>query len=214
MRLFAYYRVSTDAQGVSGNGLEAQKHSVEAYAAQRGHEIAYWVQEVASGGRDDRPLLRGALEALKRGEVDGLIFAKLDRLTRSLLHFAQIAKAADKQGWKLIAADGDIDMTTPAGKAMAGMLAVFAEFERNMISARTREGLQAKKRREGGKLKGNKPSVSPDVVERIRDLRVKHAMSYREIAEHLTRCGFPTAQGGKWRPGTVRYILEHAKENA
>jgi DNA invertase Pin-like site-specific DNA recombinase len=209
MRLIGYARVSTDAQGVSGNGLEAQEASIRQYASNGVHEIIGMVVEVASGGKTDRPLLAGALEALRKGEADGLIVSKLDRATRSLRHFTELVEVAKKRKWSLIVVEGGFDMTTPTGRAMAGMLAVFAELERDMISTRTREALEAKKRRQGGKLKGNKASANPVVVARICELR-KTGFTYRAIAGDLESRGIPTAQGGKWRPGTVRYILEHA----
>lgn len=77
MRLIAYIRVSTEHQSDSGLGLAAQEATVRAYAAQSGHEIVGLVVEVASGGKCDRPLLSGVLEALKRGEADGLVVSKL-----------------------------------------------------------------------------------------------------------------------------------------
>lgn len=208
MRLIGYYRVSTTEQGESGLGLEAQEAAVRSYAALRGDEIILEAREVASGADTRREVLTTALETLKSGAADGLIVAKVDRLTRSLLQFAELVEAAKRQGWKIAVVDGGFDMATPTGKAMAGMLAVFAELERDMISQRTRDALQAKRERNGGKLKGNKPSVDPVVVERIRELR-RVGLTYRAIAGDLERHEIPTAQGGRWRPGTVRYILEH-----
>lgn len=208
MRLIGYYRCSTDAQGESGLGLEAQESAVRSYAAARGYELVAEVREVASGGKEDRELLAGVLASLRHGDADGLIVARMDRLTRSLRQFAEIAETAQKKGWSLIAADGSIDMTTPGGRAMAGMLAVFAALERDMISTRTREALQAKKRREG-KLVGNKPRVDPVVVERIRAERAA-GFTYRAIAASLEDDGVATAQGGRWCAGTVRFIAHAA----
>jgi DNA invertase Pin-like site-specific DNA recombinase len=196
-------------QGESGLGLEAQEAAVRSYAALRGDEIILEASEVASGADRSREVLSSIMQMLKRGEADGLIVAKVDRLTRSLLQFAEVVETAKKQGWKISVVDGGFDMATPTGKAMAGMLAVFAELERDMISQRTRDALQAKREREGGKLKGNKPRVPIGVTYRIQALQ-REGFSYREIAALLTDLEVPTAQGGRWHGSTVKYILDNA----
>ena len=208
MRLIAYYRVSTDAQGVSGLGLDAQRASVHAHAASRGDEIVREITEVASGGKDDRVLLNEALAALKRGEADGLIVAKLDRLARSVSQTAKVLTLAQKQGWKFIALDLGVDTSTPVGEMIANILASVAQWERRQIGVRTSEALQAKKRREG-RLVGNKASVPAGVTRRIRALR-EQGFTYRSIAATLTQDGVATAQGGCWRPGTVKHIHDNA----
>jgi DNA invertase Pin-like site-specific DNA recombinase len=166
-------------------------------------------REVASGAAKQRDVLESVLATLKRGEADGLIVAKVDRLTRSLLQFAEVVETAKKQGWKIAVVDGGFDMNTPTGKAMAGMLAVFAELERDMISQRTKDALAAKRERQGGKLKGNRPSASASAVAFIRRMR-KEGYTFRYIAAELDVMGVPTAQGGKWSAGTVKYIHDHA----
>jgi len=96
-------------------------------------------------------------------------------------------------------------MTTPAGEAMANMLATFAQFERRLISQRTKEALAVKKA-QGVRI--GRPAVMPRaVVSRMRRERAK-GLSYRAIADRLNADGVPTAQGGlRWYPGTVRYAL-------
>ncbi len=139
MTAYGYCRVSTEDQGESGLGLAAQRAAV--LAARPDAEV---VEEVKSGGRaDNRAVLRGVLARLRRGDV--LVVSRLDRLTRSLKDFASIVEEAKGRGWSLVVLDGGFDMTTPTGRAMAGMLAVFAELERDMISQRTREALAAKR---------------------------------------------------------------------
>lgn len=208
MRLLAYYRVSTDKQEDSGLGLAAQKSSVEAHAASRGDEIVGEVTEIASGGKDDRALLGSVLEALRKGEADGLIVAKLDRLARSIVKVDDVMRQATRYGWDLVIIDMGMDTSTPVGRLAVNIIASVAQFEREQIGLRTREALQAKKRRDGF-LKGNKPSVCAETVEMIRDLR-EQGFTYRAIAERLEADGVPTAQGGRWRGGTVRYIAHAA----
>jgi DNA invertase Pin-like site-specific DNA recombinase len=206
MRLIGYIRVSTERQETAGNGLEAQEASIRAYAASGGHDIVGLVVEVASGGKDNRPLLAGALESLKKGNADGLIVAKLDRLARSSMMTAKILALGQKQGWKLIALDLGIDTSTPVGEMVANIMAAVAQWERRQIGARTSEALQAKKRREGG-LKGSRPKVAPGILWLMQGGR-RDGMSYRQIAVYLERMGVPTSQGGKWSPGTVKHILD------
>jgi DNA invertase Pin-like site-specific DNA recombinase len=81
--------------------------------------------------------VRIARETLRRGEAGALVVAKLDRLSRSMLDTAVMAKAS-KQGWVLVALDCAVDTTTPADEAMANLLATFAQFERRLIEQRTR----------------------------------------------------------------------------
>ncbi len=132
--------------------------------------------------------------------------AKLDRLSRSMLDFTAIMAQAQKQSWALVALDCAVDTTTPAGEAMANVLATFAQFERRLIGQRTREAL-AEKRRQGVRL--GRPRQLPDeIVERIREER-QGGQTLSGIAEALNRERVPTAQGGaRWWPSTVRAVAD------
>jgi DNA invertase Pin-like site-specific DNA recombinase len=130
---------------------------------------------------------------------------KLDRLSHSLLDFATLMATAQKQGWALVALDCTLDTTTPAGEAIANVLATFAQFERRLISQRTREAL-ALKRSQGVRL-GRPPKMSQYVIDRIRRERAA-GKSLAAIANGLNADRIPTAQGGRsWYPATVRYTL-------
>ena len=85
-----------------------------------------------------RPGIELALKTLERGEAGALVVAKLDRLSRSMLDFTAVMDIAQKQSWALVAMDCAVDTTTPAGEAMANVLATFAQFERRLISQRTK----------------------------------------------------------------------------
>ena len=122
-----------------------------------------------------------------------------------MLDFAGIMAAAQKQGWGLIALDCAVDTTTPAGEAMANVLATFAQFERRLISQRTKDALAAK-RAQGVRL-GRPRQLPKTVVNRIRRERTQ-GKTLAAIAEGLNRDGVPTAQGGqRWYPSTVRAVL-------
>lgn len=208
MNVIGYRRVSTDQQGESGLGLEAQTAAVEAYAAQHGHRIVAWYEDVASGSNTTRQGFQLAMDALQRREAGGLIVAKVDRMTRSLGQFAQIMDTSRRQGWELIALDLGVDTTTAAGKAMASLLAVFAQFERDMASERTKAAVERRRVRLGGTLPGTRPATSSPVRKRIAALRAR-GLSLREIANRLEQDGVPTAQGGTWGPRTVKWVLDH-----
>src|SRR5438046_6513940 len=112
---------------------------------------------------------------------------------------------AQAQGWALVALDAPVDTTTPAGEAMAHVLATFAQFERRMIGQRTREAL-AQKKAQGVRL-GRPRQLRQSVRNRIRKKRDDGA-TLAAIAEELNRENVPTAQGGvRWYPSTVRAVL-------
>src|SRR5437773_8985814 len=119
--------------------------------------------------------------------------------------FTALMAKASKQGWALVALDCAVDTTTPAGEAMANVLATFAQFERRLISQRTREALAVKKS-QGVRL--GRPTTMPKaVVSRIRRERAK-GKTLAAIADGLNADGVPTAQGGRrWYPATVRYTI-------
>ncbi len=206
MRVLGYCRVSTDEQADSGAGLEAQRQSIVAECERRGWDVVEMVEDAGCSARNlKRPGIQAALDHLKRGEVDGLVAAKLDRLSRSMLDFTALMADAQKQGWALVALDCAVDTTTPAGEAMANVLATFAQFERRLIGQRTKEAL-AVKRAEGVRL--GRPRETPDeVVERILAERQGRA-TLQAIADGLNRDCVPTVRGGaKWWPATVRAVL-------
>ena len=204
MKAIAYARVSTDEQGKSGAGLAAQRSAIEAEAERRGWQLVDLIEDVASGKDLKRPGVGDALERMARGEADVLVVAKLDRLSRSLLDFAGVVDTAKRQGWSLVALDLGLDMSTPAGQLMANILGSFAEYERQLIGQRTKDGLAA--RRAAGVRLGRPVSLDPAIRARIRDERAA-GRSFRAIAELLNAEGVPTAQGGsQWWPKTVRQV--------
>lgn len=121
-----------------------------------------------------------------------------------MLDFAQVMATAQKQSWALVALDVQVDTTTPSGEAMAHMLATFSQFERRLISERTKQAL-AQKRASGVRL-GAAPEIQPSVAERIHAERTA-GRTLREIAEGLNSDGIPTARGGQWHASTLQRVL-------
>src|SRR5262245_12464616 len=204
----AYYRVSTDRQGRSGLGLDAQREAVRAHLANHSGTLQAEFCEIESGKRSDRPQLAAAIAAAKKAKAT-LIIAKLDRLARNV-HFIS---GLMESGIDFVAADNP-----HANKLMVHMLAAFAEHEREQISQRTKDALAAAKAR-GIRLGRNAaerlaPAYRAAAVERARELapllvELKGAgMSARRMAVELTARGVPTPNGAKWHGQTVRRMVD------
>jgi DNA invertase Pin-like site-specific DNA recombinase len=206
MRVAGYVRVSTDEQGHSGAGLEAQRAAITKEAERREWILEEVYEDAGYSARDlKRPGVEAALAAVASGAADGLVVAKLDRLSRSMLDFTAIMARAAKEGWAVVALDCAVDTTTPAGEAMAHVLATFAQFERRLIGQRTREALAVK--RAAGVQLGRPTTIDPCVAARIRDERQQGA-TLRAIAERLNADGVPTPRGGAaWRPSSLESVL-------
>jgi DNA invertase Pin-like site-specific DNA recombinase len=204
---FGYSRVSTDEQADSRNGLEAQRSAIDTEAERRGWAVEHFSDEGKSG-KYINDNLREVLGLLAAGQGDGLVVAKMDRLARSVGHAYEILQTAERQGWALVVLDLNIDLTTPAGEAMAHMLATFAQFERRLISQRTKEALAAKKLR--GERIGRPRLATAGVVRRI-VLDRNAGLTYGRIARALeaeailSPAGRPT-----WQASTVRRIYQSA----
>ena len=213
MRVLGYVRVSTDEQSTSGAGLEVQRRAIVAECERRGWHLVEVIDDAGFSAKDlKRPGVQEALRVLEAGDAGALVVAKLDRLSRSMIDFTGLMGKAQKQGWALVALDCAVDTTTPTGEAMANMLATFAQFERRLISQRTREALAVKKA-QGVRL-GRPPTLPEKVVRRIGREHAKGA-SLRAIADGLNTDAIPTAQGGRlWHPATVRYTLGRIAESS
>jgi DNA invertase Pin-like site-specific DNA recombinase len=219
-RVVAYYRVSTEGQGRSGLGLEAQRQAVTGLCAARDWQIIAEFTEVESGKRNSRPQLSAALN---RAKIMGakLVVAKLDRLSRD----AEFTLRIRNSGVDFACADNpDVNRLT------IGLLAVINEDERERISERTRAALGAAKAR--GVRLGNPQGAAPlhragkgngaaleavrenaanratDYAPIIADIRAVGATSLPAIAKELNERGIITPRGGRWHPSSVRNLLQ------
>lgn len=207
VRVVLYARVSTVEQAESGAGLAAQEAALRADAARRGWDVVAHLTDAGVSGKSlsGRPALAEALRMVSDDEADALAVAKLDRLSRSLLDFASLMARAQAEQWALVALDLSVDTTTPGGRLVANVMASVAEWERETIAARTRDGLAAK--RAQGVILGRPPTVSRHAIERVRALRAS-GLTLAACADQLTAEGVPTAQGGvRWYASTVRQVL-------
>ena len=225
-RVTAYYRVSTDKQGRSGLGLEAQRASVRALCDARGWEIVSEFTEVESGSRNDRPQLDAALDHARLTGAK-LVVAKLDRLSRDAAFTLQLRDS----GVDFTCADNpDVNRLT------IGLLAVINEDERERISERTKAALAAAKAR-GVKLgnpngaeplrraaKGNGASLAAiqsnadRFAEGLRGtveaIQQGGATSLAGIAKELNERHMRTARGGRWHASSVRNLLKRLESVA
>lgn len=162
-----YARISTTDQS-----LDLQLDALNADGCERIYT------EVASGAKDDRAELAKALDNLRPGDV--FIVYKLDRMARSTLKLITTLNMITAKGAEFVSLSDKIDTTTAAGKALFGMLAVFAEFERNVIVERTRAGLAASRARgrNGGRPKTDRKKVAQAVK-----LYDTHAHTVAEITD-------------------------------
>jgi DNA invertase Pin-like site-specific DNA recombinase len=204
MRAIGYLRVSTEEQGQSGLGLEAQEATVRAEVKRRGWTCEDIYRDVASGkSLRKRTDFAWALSDLRMGKADVLVVAKLDRLSRSVSDFAAILAKSQVEGWALDVCDLGVDTTTPSGKMVAQIMMVLAEWEREMIGDRTKNALAAARAR-GQKL-GRPQGISDETVRLIRVMRGS-GLSWGKIAAALEREGVKTGQGGQWHATTVRKL--------
>jgi putative DNA-invertase from lambdoid prophage Rac len=171
-----YARVSTDDQQT----IPSQIRALLEYAARRGWTIALQVKEVGSGA-SQRQLREKLLDAARRREIDVVLVWRLDRWGRSVADLLATLQELDHLGVGFVSLTEALDLTTPAGRAMAALLAVFAEFEREILRERVRAGL-AHARRNGQKL--GRPITAATKAGEVRALR-RAGISKAEIARQL-----------------------------
>lgn len=225
MKCVAYLRVSTQRQGQSGLGLEAQQNAISALVSQRGGSVLNTFVEVESGGNNARIELTKALHQAKLTGAT-LLIAKLDRLSRN----AAFLLALQDSGVRFVAAD-----MPDANELTVGIMALVAQQERQAISRRTREALQVAKAR-GQKLgnpngaaalrraaKGNVSAVAAitrqadahaeNLRSTVDQLRRDGLGSLASMAQALNHRGILTARGGRWHRSTVLNLLKRLDES-
>jgi putative DNA-invertase from lambdoid prophage Rac len=176
LRAGLYARVST----IDHQTLPMQNRAMREYAVRRGWTIAMQVREVGSGAvkREARDKL---LEAARRRDIDLVVVWRLGRWGRSVTDLLTTLQELDHLGVGFVSLTEALDLTTPSGRAMAGLLAIFAEFEREILRERTRAGLAHA--RENGKRLGRPATTALHAAE-MRKLQ-RAGVSKSEIARRL-----------------------------
>jgi putative DNA-invertase from lambdoid prophage Rac len=176
LRVGLYARVSTHDQQT----LPLQIRAMREYAAKRDWSIVTQIKEVGSGA-SQRELREALLAAARRREIDVVLVWRLDRWGRSVADLVSTLQELQHLGVGFVSLTEALDLTTPSGRAMAGLLAVFAEFERDILRERVRAGLAHA--RQQGKQLGRPPSVVSNAAE-VRKL-CRQGISKSEIARRL-----------------------------
>jgi DNA invertase Pin-like site-specific DNA recombinase len=205
----AYYRVSTDRQGATGYGLDAQRADALRYIG-TGHLAAEYTEVESGKSHTNRPQLLAALAECRKKKAT-LVIAKLDRLGRNVAFISALMES----GAEVVCCDNP-----NANRLMLHMLAAFAEWEREQISKRTKAALTAAKAR--GVMLGN-PRIqeaqdaaravhlarrpAPEIRARMCELEAQ-GMSYRAIARELNRLNIKTGRGCQWFGATVKAALQ------
>ncbi len=205
--MLSYIRCSTEEQAEARNGLEAQLAVIDAEATRRGWDMEHFADPGVTG-KVVGPMLQEALQLLASGQANGLVVAKLDRLSRSIINASNIISAANEQGWSLVVLDLGVDLTTAAGRMVAMNLVTFAQYERELIGERTKAALAAKKAR--NEPIGRPRLAKPGVVRRI-VLDRNAGLSFDRIARALTAEGILSPAGRPtWQASTARRIFQAA----
>lgn len=224
-KFVSYLRVSTDKQGRSGLGLEAQREAVERYLNGGYWSLAKEYVETESGKRTDRPKLKAALAHAKAIGAT-VVFAKLDRLTRNV----DLLRSLVASGVDLVFCDLPHVPAGAMGRFLLTQMASVAELEAGLISERTKAALAAAKRRGvklgnpngaralRGKQVGNDAAVArikavaseraENLKAIVEDIRAQGVTSVRTMTDELNNRGILTARGGEWHPTTVARLLE------
>lgn len=224
-----YIRVSTAHQAEDGVSIDAQRERIAAWCIAHGYELkGIHTDAGISGGRaDNRPGLQAALDEACGRTGAALVVYSLSRLARSTKDTINIAERLQRHDADLVSLSESIDTTTAAGKMVFRMLAVLAEFEKDLASERTTAALQHK-RAQGQKTGGSVPFgykldddgvhlvAEPNeqgVIDLIVDLR-RDGLSYRDIADELVERGFSPKAGDTWHPKVIRSIYLRAEKAA
>jgi len=177
MRAAIYARVSTADQQT----LPLQIQRLEEYAATRAWTITQQVEEQASGAKDSRPKRAEIMKAARRRDIDVVLVWKIDRWGRSMADLATTINELQELGVGFVSLTEALDFTTPSGRAMAGLLGVFADYERELIRERVKAGIAHA--RANGKPHG-RPAMAQEKAESVRRLAAE-GLSQGEIARRL-----------------------------
>lgn len=226
IKAIGYVRVSTEEQANDGVSLGAQRAKITAYADLYEIDLVAIIEDAGQSAKTlNRPGLQEALELLNKGQAEGLLIAKLDRLSRSVVDWNQLIDGyfGEKAGKNIWSVADSIDTTTAAGRLVLNVLMSVAQWERETIGERTKDALQHK--RSIGERVGQIPygydlasngknlNENPEqqkVIALMKSLR-ETGMSFSQIGRELGERGIPTQKAGRrWTHKNVASILRRA----
>ena len=222
-RTIAYLRVSTDKQADRGISLDAQRAKAEAYAQLYDLELVEVIVDAGHSAKTlDRPGLQRALAMLRSGEVEALLVAKLDRLTRSVVHLGELVETYFSEGKSALLSVGEqIDTRSAAGRLVLNILASVSQWEREAIGERTATAMQHKAARGeycggrapfGFRVAADGEMIEPDAVEQgaielAKKMRAEEH-SLRDVARALEDAGIRSRTGRTFSPVQIARIVD------
>lgn len=206
-----YARVSTQLQVNDGVSLDVQERQLQQAAELAGFTEFELVREEGRSGKSisGRPALTSALKRLDAGEAKALFVTRIDRLARSTQDFLSVVDRANKNEWRLVMLDLNLDTSSYQGRFVVTIMSALAEMERGIIASRQKE-VHEDRRKRGvvwGVDIGPMNKTPDDIRERVK-LERAAGLSYNKIAQGLNRDEVKGQNGGKWYPTTVKNLLE------
>jgi len=209
--MIGYARVGTREPRAGRPELDEQRQAIERACRERGWPLVGVEEDVRSGRTMRRDGLRRAIAACRAGTAQGIVVARLDRLTYSLADLAEIVREAVRGGYGIVSLDPAVDLESESGRAVSEVLAAAADWVPRGLPARAR--LLARRSRDDGEEpdaprgRGRPTSTPPELARRIRAMRAS-GLTLQAICDTLNGEGVPTPRGGAlWRPTSLRAIL-------
>ena len=204
-----YARVSTQLQVNDGVSLDVQERQLQQAAEMAGYTSIELVREEGRSGKNisGRPALTDALKRLDAGEAKALFVTRIDRLARSTQDFLSVVDRANKNGWRLVMLDLNLDTSSYQGRFVVTIMSALAEMERGIIAERQKD-VHKDRRARGvvwGVDMGPKNKTPEEIKQRVLSERSSGA-SYQKIADGLNQDGIPTQNQRVWHPTTVRNL--------
>jgi site-specific DNA recombinase len=222
LRFVGYVRVSTEEQARSGLSIQAQRDRLQAWASAFGHVLVEVVADEGESAKTlDRPGVVRVLSMIDRRQVEGVVVAKLDRLTRSTRDLADIVETCERRRVALASVSESLDTSTACGRLVVSMLGVVAQWEREATAERTSAALDAK-RRQGRRYCGKAPYgyrfvdgmlVADEQEQAIVDavavlIGDPSAPSLRSISRNLAERGILNRNGRPFTASSVARIVD------
>jgi DNA invertase Pin-like site-specific DNA recombinase len=205
-----YARVSTQMQVNDGVSLDVQERQLQHAAEIAGFTEIEFVREEGRSGKSisGRPVLTDALKRLDSGEAKALFVTRIDRLARSTQDFLSVVDRANKNGWRLVMLDLNLDTSSYQGRFVVTIMSALAEMERGIIASRQMDVHEDRRKRgiRWGVDMGPMNKTPEDIKQRVSEERAT-GKSFQKIADGLNKDEVPTQNGRKWYATTVRNLL-------
>jgi site-specific DNA recombinase len=219
MRAIGYARVRTEEQSQQGVSISNQVQKIQAYCIAKDWELVAVIRDEGCSGKDlNRPGMQEIIKGCRKRAFDVVVTMKLDRLTRSVKDLGYLVEDVfNKHGVAFSSLQDNFDTSTANGRMVMNILATLAQWERDIISERTRDAMQFMKRSLmlvgavpfGFDLSGKELTPNPDEMETIQKLITMkgEGASYQRIAGQFNAEAIPAKNGGRWHPKTVMGVV-------